>query len=175
MYVLVAGDPMGFGDAVREAIWSVDPSQPVTGFWPMSAFVDAWVAIPKATRLLVLSLATLALLLSVVGVFGVVSYAVRTRRSELGVRLALGATPDRLEREQMRAILPVVGLGVGGGLVGGVLAAGATRGLLYGISPGDPLSIGAAIAVMASAALVATYLPARRAGRVDPTEVIRAE
>ncbi len=175
MYVRVAGDPMSFGETVREAIWSVDPSQPVTGFWPMSAFVNAWVAIPKATRALVLSLATLALLLSVVGVFGVVSYAVRTRRSELGVRLALGATPDRLERDQMRTILPIVALGVVGGLLAGVMAARAARELLYGISPVDPLSIGAGALVMGSAALVATYLPARRAGRIDPTEVIRAE
>lgn len=175
MYVRVAGDPMSFGQSVREAIWSVDPSQPVTGSWPMSAFVNAWVAIPKATRALVLSLATLALLLSVVGVFGVVSYAVRTRRSELGVRLALGATPDRLERDQMRTILPIVALGVVGGLLAGVLAAWAARELLYGISPVDPLSIGTGALVMASAALVATYLPARRAGRIDPTEVIRAE
>jgi predicted permease len=175
MYVLVSGDPMSFGEAVREAIWSVDPSQPVTGFWPMSAFVNAWVAIPKATRALVLSLATLALLLSAVGVFGVVSYAVRTRRSELGVRLALGATPDRLERDQMRTILPIVALGVVGGLLAGILAARAARELLYGISPLDPLSIGAGALVMASAALVATYLPARRAGRIDPTEAIRAE
>lgn len=175
LYVRVAGDPMDFAQPVREAVWSVDPSQPIAQVSPMSALVDAWVAIPRATRDLVLALAVLATLLSAVGVFGVVSYAVRTRRSELGVRLALGATPERVRREQMRTIAPLAALGVGAGLAAGVMAARAAQGLLYGVSPLDPVAVGAAAGVMAAAALLATYLPARRAGRIDPTEVIRTE
>lgn len=175
MYVLVAGDPMSFAQAVRDAIWSVDSSQPIADIVPMSALVESWVAIPRATRALVLGLATLALLLSAVGIFGVVSYAVRTRRSELGVRLALGATPGRLERDQIGSVVPVVAVGITGGLVAGLLASAAVRGLLYGVSPLDPVAIGSALLVMAAAALVATYLPARKVGGIDPTEVIRAE
>lgn len=175
MYVRVAGDAMGYAPALREAIWSVDSSQPIAGVWPMSAFVETWVAVPKAMRSLVLGLAALTLLLSAVGVFGVVSYAVRTRRSELGVRLALGATPDRLERDQMRTMLVVVATALGLGLLGGVCAARGARGMLYGISPLDPASVGAAMLTMAAAALLASYLPARRVARIDPTEAMRAE
>lgn len=175
MYVKVSGDPMTLAPAVRDAIWSVDSSQPIAGVWPMSAFVDAWVAVPKAARALVVGLAALALLLSAVGVFGVVSYAVRTQRSELGVRLALGATPNRLERDQLRTILPIVIAGVGVGVVSGVLAARGARSLLFEVSPLDPISVAAALLAMGAAALLATYLPARRVSRIDPTEAIRAE
>jgi putative ABC transport system permease protein len=175
LYVRVDGDPMSFGSAVRDAVWAVDPSQPIDGIRPMTELVDSWVAIPRATRALVLGLATLAWLLSAIGVFGVVSYAVRTRRSELGIRLALGASPGRLEADQMRAISPVVVLGVTIGLGLGALAARASQAILYGVSPLDPLSLAGALTVMATAALGATYLPARRVGSIDPTEVIRAE
>lgn len=175
LYVRVDGDPMSYASRVQEAIWSVDSSQPVTTIVPMSELVDQWVAIPRATRALVVSLATLAWLLSSLGVFGVVAYAVRTRRSELGIRLALGASPDRLELDQLRAISPVVVLGVGGGLAAGVLAARSAGAILYGVSPLDPPSWISAVLAMCVAAFLATYLPARRAGRIDPTEVIRAE
>ncbi len=175
MYVRVEGEPVGHASDIREAIWSVDSSQPIAGVAPMSAFVEMWVAIPKAARTLVVALAALTLLLAAVGVFGVVSYLVRTRRSELGVRLALGATPDRLERDQMRTMLGVVALAVSAGLTGGIAAAAAARHLLYDVQPLDPVSVSAAALVMALAALLASYIPARRVGRIDPTEAMRVE
>jgi predicted permease len=175
MYVRVAGDPTSYPAAIRDAVWSVDPSQPIAGIWPMSAFVGAWVAVPRATRMLLVALALLALLLSAVGVFGVVSYAVRTGRSELGVRLALGATPEQLERQQIRSMLPLVLLGAGVGAVAGVFAARAARSLLFAVSPLDPISVGGALLAMGATALLASYLPARRVGRIDPAEAMRSE
>jgi putative ABC transport system permease protein len=175
MYVRVEGDPASYFTALREAIWSVDSSQPIAGVWPMSAFVETWVAVPMATRTLVAGLAGLTLFLSGVGIFGVVSYVVRTRRSELGVRLALGATPERLERDQMKVMLGVVALALGGGLGAGATAAWGARSMLYGVGPLDPVSIVAAIVAMGAAALLASYLPARRVGRIDPTESMRTE
>jgi len=175
LYVRVAGDPMAAAPAVREAVASVDSSQPMQGVEPLSELADAWVAIPRAARSLVFLLAALAGLLSAIGVFGVVAYAVRTRRAELGIRLALGASPERLEADHVRQAAPVVALGLLAGLGLGALGARAARGLLYGVGPLDPLSIAVALTAMGSAALLATYLPARRAGKVSPTEVIRAE
>jgi len=169
-----SGPPLALVEAVRDAIWSVDPSQPVDAFIPMSELVGAWVAIPRATRALVSALAAFSLLLAALGVFGVVAYAVRSRTAELGIRLALGASPRRIEREMMGGTIVTVGLGVVLGLVVGVLAGRAAGALLFQVRPLDPVSLaGAAVAMLASA-LVATWLPARRAGRVDPREAIRA-
>lgn len=175
VYVRVEGDPMAYAAAVRDAVWSVDPSQPIAGVMPMSERVGAWVAIPRATRALLGGLAALAVLLAAVGVFGVVAYAVRTRRGELGVRLALGASPGRLERDVVGAVAPLVAAGVVAGIVAGVVAAGAARAVLHEVSPADPWSVAGALAAMAAAGLLATWLPARRVGRIDPAEAMRPE
>lgn len=176
MYVRVAsGPPMAAADRVREAIWSVDPSQPVTGVAPMSELVGQWVAIPRAIRTLVGGLAGVALALAGVGVFGVVAYAMRRRRAEFGVRLALGASPGRIRREVLAGALPLVALGIGTGLLLGGLAARAARAVLHGVTPGDPLSVGLAVAAMAAAGLLAAWIPARRASRIDPSRAMRVE
>ncbi len=109
------------------------------------------------------------------GVFGVVAYAVRSRTAELGVRLALGASPDRLAREVLLRAVPMVALGLGTGLAAGYLAARGARAVLYGVAPLDPLSLGVAVLAMAGAAIVATWVPARRIARIDPTAAIRSE
>jgi putative ABC transport system permease protein len=174
LYVRVtSGDPIAVLDPVREAIWSVDASQPITRIRPMSALVGARVAIPRAARSLVAALATLALALAAVGVFGVVAYGVRTRRAELAVRLALGASPERIRRDAMMGAVPLIVLGVGSGLVGGILAARGARALLYGLDPLDPVAAGLALAAMAGIALLATWLPARRVATIDAMEAMR--
>jgi len=172
LHVRTEGDPSALVDDVRAAIWSVDPSQPIDDVSTMAELVESWVAIPRASRALVAALASLAWLLSALGVFGVVAYAVRTRRSELGVRLALGASPGRLEADQLRVVAPVVALGVGIGAIVGLGGARAAASLLYGVSPLDPVAVLGALGVMTAATGLATYLPARRAGRVDPREVM---
>jgi putative ABC transport system permease protein len=176
MYVRVAaGSPMALLGDVKEAIWSVDPSQPIARVLPMSEVVAQWVAIPRAVRTLVSGLAALALLLAGVGVFGVVAYAVRSRTREMGVRLALGASPDRLKRDVFVDTVPLVMLGVGAGVVTGLTAAWTARAVLHGVAPADPLSLALAVLAMAAAALLATYLPTRRVSRIDPTDAIRSE
>lgn len=169
-----SGPPLALAEAVRDAIWSVDPSQPVDAFIPMSELVGSWVAIPRATRALVSALAAFSLLLAALGVFGVVAYAVRSRTAELGIRLALGASPRRIEREMMGGTIVTVGVGVALGLLAGVLAGRAAGALLFQVRPLDPVSLVGAAAAMLAVALFATWLPARRAGRVDPREAIRA-
>jgi hypothetical protein len=176
LYVRVGGErPLDYAGAVRDAVGRVDPSQPITDIAPMSERVGSWVAIPRATRSLVTALAALALALSAIGIFGVVAYAVRVRRSELGVRLALGASPARLERAAITAVLPVLAAGVGVGLLTGTAAARSAGTALVGVSPLDPTSLFAGVVAVGAAVLLATWLPARRIARIDPTEAMRAD
>lgn len=175
LHVRVDGDPVAYIDAVQEAVWSRDSSQPIGGVFPMSELVGWWIAIPRTARALVAGLAGLSWLLSALGVFGVVAYAVRTRRAEFGIRLALGASPRRLEADQLRSVAPVIVLGVAAGTALGVFGARAARAVLFGVTPVDPMSLGVAVTAMAGAALLASWLPARRAGRVSARDVIAAE
>jgi ABC-type antimicrobial peptide transport system permease subunit len=110
-----------------------------------------------------------------VGIFGVVAYAVRSRRSEFGVRLALGATPGKLKRDVMFGALPVLLSGIGIGVLAGVAAARGARAVLYDVSPLDPLSLVLAVLAVYGTGLLATYLPAGRVTRIDPTEAIRSD
>ena len=132
----------------------------------------AW---PRFNALLLGVFAVAALLLSAVGLYGVMAASVRHRQSEIGVRLALGATAGDVRRLVLGEGLR---LAVAGAIAGLVLAFAATRvlrGLLFETEPLDPLSLGTAALVLVGAAVVATWLPARRAMRVDPIEVLRAQ
>jgi ABC-type antimicrobial peptide transport system permease subunit len=119
--------------------------------------------------------ASMALLLGVVGIYGVVSYAVSQRRREIGIRAALGAQQRDLQRMFVRHGLVLAGVGVAIGLV---VAAGVTRlmsALLYGITPLDPLTYAAVPVILMSATVLASYLPARQIASVDPVEALRSE
>jgi ABC-type antimicrobial peptide transport system permease subunit len=123
----------------------------------------------------ILAFAAVAVALSVLGVYGVVAYLVAQRRSEIGLRLAIGASPSVVVWMFIRegAALTLVGLaaGLAGALAGGRLIAA----LLFAVTPGDPATLAGVMCVLAGAAACATYLPARRAARVDPNEALRAE
>jgi ABC-type antimicrobial peptide transport system permease subunit len=119
--------------------------------------------------------AAMALLLGVIGIYGVISYVVSQRQREIGIRLALGAPPRELRRMFVRYGLKLAGAGVA---IGCLAAAGLMRlirGLLFGISPVDPLTYGSVLVVLTLAVVFASYLPARRAASVDPVETLRAE
>jgi ABC-type antimicrobial peptide transport system permease subunit len=120
-------------------------------------------------------LAALALGLTALGIFSVVAYVVATRTREMGVRIAIGATPESLVRMIVRQSLVPVGFGLAGGLVLIVWGRRRAEALLFPIKTSDPVAIGAAAATVLVASFVAAYLPARRATRISPTEVLRAE
>jgi len=173
MCIRVAGDPAAALSMVRRAIASIDPEVPVTETMPLmdqvrGAYTDARVASA------VLSCAAfLALILSVMGLYGVVSYEVGRRTKEIGVRTALGARPHDVLRLFLRQGFGVV---LTGALFGGGLALATTRLLgawLFGVGSADPLSFGVATAVLLAATVTATYLPARRALLVDPMVALR--
>ena len=169
--------PGALVDTVRQAIRTTAPSLPVFTVATLEAHRDGsiplWFLRTAARVFLVLGGA--AAFLAVVGLYGVKSYVVSRRTREFGIRQALGATPALIVRQVLREGLPLtlvgVGLGIGlGGLLGRVLST-----ILYQVSPFDPLSLAAASALLLGAALAAAWLPARRAGRIEPMAAMRAD
>ena len=125
--------------------------------------------------LLVLSFAIVAMLLAAVGVYGVIAYSVASRTREIGVRIALGATPGRLIASIVGRGLTLSAIGIGVGCAGALGLGRLLASLLYGLPANDPLALSGAIVVFALVALGACWLPARRASRVDPIAALRAE
>ncbi len=169
LFVRVSGEPLSVLDDVKEAVWSVDSSQPIDRVFPMEALLESTMALPRLARKLVAQFAGVALGLAALGLFGVTSYAVRNRRKELGIRMALGATPRRLKRELLTDLAPIAGVGLTLGITLGAGAAQLGRALLYGISPLDPLTLFGAAAAVASVSVVSTYLAGRGIAEIDPS------
>ena len=119
--------------------------------------------------------ACLALILAVVGLYGVVAYVVTQRTSEIGIRIALGAEPRGIQRLVVLQSLRLVLIGLGLGLVGAVVVTGVLRSLLYEVKPRDPMTFAVVTLLLVVVALAAAFIPARRAARVDPVLALRAE
>jgi len=167
--------PAVLGPALRAAVWSIDPGIPVFDIRTMNEVVSRSLDTRRFTVAMLSSFAALALALAVIGLYGVLSYAVAQRRSELGVRFALGATPRQVLRVVVGDGLRLTGLGVALGAGVGAIVARAMSHLLYGVSAYDPATFAGAAAVLLVVAALASFLPARRAARVDPMSALRAE
>jgi predicted permease len=166
---------VGFLDEIRAAIWEINPNLPVRGLQSLEELMGQSIARTSFTLVLLGVAAGVALLLGVIGVYGVISYAVSQRSRELGLRMAMGAQASQVKGMVVRQGLVLSAVGVA---IGVALALGLTRlmaGLLFGVSPVDPLTFLAVAAGLVGVALLASYLPARRAAGVDPMDVLRAE
>jgi hypothetical protein len=172
--VLLARSEPGLEARIRAAIASIDPQLSMT-LTPLSASVTETIRGAVAGGGIAAGLAVIALLLAVIGVFGVFSYLIEERRREIGIRLALGASRVRLGRALFQATRGAVIGGLAAGLVLSATAGVLLRSFLFGLSPADPISYGAVAIVLMTAALVATAIPLRRALRVDPAVTLRAE
>jgi predicted permease len=173
--VRATADPMLLLDRVRAAIWEVDPTQPISQVRIMADYVDDDLGPHRLQAQLTGVFAAFALLLAAVGVYGVLSYAVAQRRHEMGLRMALGAERGDLVRWVVaRGLRPVLA-GVVVGLAAAYGLASLIAGLLYDVRPRDPLTFAAAAATLLLVALVACWIPARRAAHVDPLTALRAE
>ena len=172
--VLDAPSAAAVAGAVRERVGSLDPNVPVE-LGTLRALVDASVAPRRFTALVLTTFAALAAFLAAIGIFGVLQYSVVRRQREIGVRMALGArrTTVRLMvlREAMSAVVPGVVLGV----LGAAALSRFLRSMLYGVRETDPLTFAAVAALLLAVAVAASWIPARRATRVDPLVAIRAE
>jgi predicted permease len=170
-----AGDPAALAPAVRRTVATVDPTVPVLEAMSMPAILRRSLWQQRVFGGLFTAFAAAALLLAAIGLYGVVSYATEQRTREIGVRIALGARVDDVYRLVLGRGLLLVGASLG---VGVLLALGTTRALasqLHGVSPNDPILLGGVVLTLAVVALAASWLPARRATRVDPAVALRAE
>ena len=175
LVVRTIGTLSGLGDALTHLVWSIDPGQPVSSVMPLSERVNQNIA-PKQLRALLLSgLAGIALTLACVGIYGVMTYVVSQRTHEIGIRAALGATPHDILRSFLGRGARLTALGVCIGLAGTSVMGHFMAGLLFGVTPEDPFTIGMAAVLLASVALLACYIPAQRATRIDPVLALRSE
>lgn len=169
------GDPRAHLERIREAIWAVDADQAIHRSATLDELLARSVAARRFNLWILGSFAVIALVLAAVGIYGVVSYMTRTRTHEFGVRMALGAGRADIVGEVMRKGLVLTALGIGLGLAGSLGLTRLMSRLLFGVGPRDPLTLLGVAAVLAAVALVATYVPARRATSVDPSRALRIE
>ncbi|MBV9502927.1 MAG: ABC transporter permease [Acidobacteriaceae bacterium] len=168
-------DPMRLAAAAQNEIWSVDHALPILGFSTLHQVVSASLATRRASLSLAADFALLALVLSLIGVYGVLSHSVTQRTREMGLRMAMGARPIENIKLVMGegARLTVWGIVVGLGAAG--IASASVSKLLFGVRTLDPISYFAGAALLLAVSLAASYLPARRASRVDPMTALREE
>ena len=158
-----------------QTVRDMDRDQPVFGLEPMEQLIEESVATQRFATLLLGMFAGIALMLGSVGIYGVMSYLVTQRTHEMGIRMALGATRTDVMRLVLRYGLTLAAAGLVLGLIGSVALTRLLVTLLYGVSPTDPITLGAMGALLVGVALLACYLPARRATRVDPMVALRYE
>jgi putative ABC transport system permease protein len=168
LVVRTSGDPSATTASVREALREIDANQPLVNVRTMDTAMAGTVAQPRLQMVLLVIFASLAVVLAMVGVYGVMAYTVSQRIPEIGVRMAVGASPGRVVAMVVWQGAQLALLGIGVGLVAASFAGLAVQKLLFNVGGLDPLTFTIAPVVLAAAALVASYIPARRAARVSP-------
>jgi putative ABC transport system permease protein len=171
----VEGDPARLAPPLRAVVRRLDPALPTYDERPMAAVLGAATARTRFVLLMLAAASAVALAIGAVGLYGVLAYGVALRRREIGVRLALGAPRAEVTRMVARRGVALAAVGVAIGLTATLTAARLPGGLLYGVSPTDPLALVATCGVLLGVALVASWLPARRAAAVDPAEALRRD
>lgn len=160
---------------LRSALAGIDATVPMSNIRTMQDILSTAVSAPKSIMSLLIGFAAIALVLGIVGIYGVLAFSVRSRAAELGVRVALGAQPKDLAFMVLRQAMSLTVVGVLIGLVGAALVMQILRGMLFGVAPIDPAIFVIAPVLMLVAALIASYIPARRASSLDPIKVLRSE
>jgi predicted permease len=175
LHVRTAGDPNTLLGTLRGTFEALDPGLPFLQPRTMAEHMGAAMVAQRIGAILLSVLGTVALALAVVGLYGVMSYAVNQRTRELGIRLALGAGQGQVLRIVLRDGMRLAALGIIIGVLGALGGGRLLASQLFGISPADPVTFTAIAFLLASVALLASYLPARRATKVDPMVALRAE
>jgi putative ABC transport system permease protein len=175
IFVRSAGAPMSLAPMVRAQLAGIDPQIAIGNLRPGDSLVAEAMAQPRFRMVLLAAFAATALLLAALGLYGVMSFAVSQRRSEIGLRIALGAAQGEVVSLVLRQGMTPVLTGIVLGLAGALALTNILRGLLFGIEPFDPLTFTAVVLLLAAIAALACYLPARRAAAVDPLVALRTD
>jgi putative ABC transport system permease protein len=175
LMVRTSGDPTALGPALRQAVLATDGEQPTRRIRSMGDTLSATLARRRLSALLTGAFAAMALLLSAIGIYGVLSWTITERTKELGIRLALGAQPRDALRLVIGHGMKLTAVGLASGLLGSLLAGKAMQGMLFGVGAYDPATFVVITGILALTALLACYLPARRATKVDPIVALRHE
>jgi predicted permease len=175
LVIRTTGDPQSLARAARQAVWSIDRDQPVSNVMTLDDLLDQEVAQRRVQSMLLGTLAALALILASVGIYGVLSYLVTQRTQEIGVRVALGADAAHVFRTVAGQGMVLTAIGIVTGVLASLLLSRLLMSLLFGVNPTDLLTYLGAVAVFTAVALLACYIPARRAAKVDPMVALRYE
>jgi putative ABC transport system permease protein len=175
LVVRTAGDPAAITSAVQRAVRELDPTLPLFDVRPMTTVFNASMAQLSFIIVILGAAAVVTLTLGAIGLYGVMAYVVTLRTKELGVRIALGAQPRAVAAMMTRQGMTLTGIGIVGGLLLFTLAARFLRSFLFGVAPSDPATLAGASLMLVAIATVASWIPARRASRVDPADALRAE
>jgi putative ABC transport system permease protein len=173
--VRTAADPQSVAAAVRGVFQELDRNQPVQSMGPMADLVSSSTAEPLFQARLISIFSTLALLLSAVGIYGVLAYSITERTREIGIRMALGAEKSDITGMVLKRSLILVAAGVALGVAGAVAVTRVLAKFLFEVKPTDPVTFAAVVSLLVVVALLAGLLPARRATRVDPLVTLRWE
>ncbi len=171
----VDGDPSGILGAMRRAVWAIDPALPIDRAGVVTDLAWDSIVRPKFYTLLLSTFAGLAVLLALVGIYGTMSYMVGQRSRELGIRIALGAERSGVLRLVVGRGLRLAGGGLALGIVGALAAGRVMTSFLFGVEPTDPLTFTVTSGLLLATALLASYVPARRATRIDPMCTLRSD
>ena len=161
--------------SVQSEIWAIDPALPAYDIRAVDEILSASVATERFSAIILAVLAAAALIVASLGVYGVIGFFVSQRNREMGRRLALGASPVEVVSVVMRRGMAMTLAGMALGILGAALTTRYMASLLFGVRPFDPLTLAAVCLVLTVVALLACYLPARRASRTDPALVLRSE
>jgi len=173
--VRTASDPAGLVPAMKQTVRNIDRDVPVFDISTVEEVVASSIAKQRFTLLLLGSFAILALILASVGIYGVMAYSVTQRSHEIGIRMALGAGRPRILGIVVGSGVKLALFGVGAGLIGSIIMTRFLSGMLYNISPHDPVTLSVVALLLALVATIASYIPARRAIKVDPMVALRYE
>ena len=175
LVVKTTGEPAAITAAVQRVVRQLDPTLPMFDVKPMTAVLSASTARLSFTIIILGAAAGVTLLLGAIGLYGVMAYLVTLRTRELGLRIALGAEPRAVAMMMTNQGLVLTAIGIGAGLALFAMVARFLRSFLFGVAPGDPLTLAAAALTLVVIATLASWLPARRAAMVDPADALRAE